>query len=78
MLLFLHKVLEHAWYLLGELNAVLNDVDRIVGNTAEIHEVMASGVTFNICKLMDLQFSGCFHTWSNKHENDERIYSKKK
>ncbi|XP_057248240.1 uncharacterized protein LOC130590220 [Beta vulgaris subsp. vulgaris] len=67
--------LQGAWIVMGDYNNVLNLEDRI-GSAVTLDEVGEFRQCVRDCKLMEMQMSGPFFTWSNKQEGEHRVFSK--
>ncbi|XP_026396164.1 uncharacterized protein LOC113290791 [Papaver somniferum] len=59
------------WVLLGDFNSLLVPSDKVGGASVLPHHYLGSGF-----KIMDLQFSGCFYTWSNFQQDGTMIRPK--
>ncbi|XP_075109235.1 uncharacterized protein LOC142181024 [Nicotiana tabacum] len=64
-----------AWEIMGDFNFVLSQKDKVGGKVtyAEIKEFKEC---MEQCGLQELKSSGCFYTWNNKHEEQDRVLSK--
>ncbi|KAL2905562.1 Tryptophan synthase alpha chain, partial [Bienertia sinuspersici] len=59
------------WLLMGDINCVLDYGERL-GSMVRQHEIDPGKTCFKECGLSDIAYTGCFYTWSNKQEAEER------
>ncbi|XP_056697506.1 uncharacterized protein [Spinacia oleracea] len=64
-----------AWVCMGDFNNLLN-LDERIGMPVRIGEVKPMRDCFSVCKLEDIKTAGCFFTWTNKQEGENRVMSK--
>ncbi|XP_056691798.1 uncharacterized protein [Spinacia oleracea] len=64
-----------AWVCMGDFNNLLN-LDERIGRPVRIGEVKPMRDCFSVCKLEDIKNAGCFFTWTNKQEGENRVMSK--
>ncbi|XP_048503083.1 uncharacterized protein LOC125498834 [Beta vulgaris subsp. vulgaris] len=69
------KVENKPWIVAGDFNCVLSRDERISSLVRE-SEIAPFRCCLNQCQLEDIKSSGCFYTWNNKQEGQDRVYSK--
>lgn len=60
---------------MGDFNSVLNLGERL-GYAVTLEEVAPFRQCTRACKVQDHPTSGPYHTWSNKQEGEQRVFSK--
>ncbi|XP_062089564.1 uncharacterized protein LOC133796097 [Humulus lupulus] len=63
------------WVLLGDFNATINIEEKVGVKVRTLHYEAFRECMID-CDLEDVQFNGCFHTWSNKQDPPDRIVAK--
>ncbi|KAL2943652.1 D-ribose pyranase, partial [Bienertia sinuspersici] len=53
-----------------------HDYGERLGSMVREQEIESGKTCFEECGLSDIAYTGCFYTWSNKQEDEERVYSK--
>ncbi|XP_048493649.1 uncharacterized protein LOC125494123 [Beta vulgaris subsp. vulgaris] len=69
------NVVNKSWIVVGDFNCVLSREERI-GNPVRENEMAPFRSCLAQCQLEDIKCSGCFYTWNNKNEGQDRVYSK--
>ncbi|XP_074283597.1 uncharacterized protein LOC141608138 [Silene latifolia] len=64
------------WMVYGDFNAIMAPHERIGGATVTNADVQPLIQTVQECELYELKGCGSYYTWNNKHEVDEKVYSK--
>ncbi|XP_074278228.1 uncharacterized protein LOC141601821 [Silene latifolia] len=64
------------WLVGGDFNSVMASDERIGGAPVTNAETRPMVQAVQDCNLVDLSAQGAFYTWSNKHEQDTRVYSR--
>ncbi|XP_019239635.1 PREDICTED: uncharacterized protein LOC109219618 [Nicotiana attenuata] len=60
---------------MGDFNSILSQEDR-VGSKVTYAEIKEFKECVEQCGLHELKSSGCFYTWSNKQEGQDRVLSR--
>ncbi|XP_074301196.1 uncharacterized protein LOC141632554 [Silene latifolia] len=71
-----HGSVDGPWIVRGDFNSIMASDERIGGAPVTNAEVRPMLQTVQDCKLADLSGQGAFYTWSNKHDNETRVYSR--
>ncbi|XP_074306326.1 uncharacterized protein LOC141641568 [Silene latifolia] len=71
-----HSKVSGPWLVGGDFNAVMARDERIGGAPVSNAEIQPMLQAIQDCNLVDLSARGSFFTWSNKHENDTKVYSR--
>ncbi|XP_062075481.1 uncharacterized protein LOC133779544 [Humulus lupulus] len=66
---------QEAWVVMGDFNEILNKEERL-GKRVKYSTATNFIDCIGECQLEDVKCSGCFYTWSNKQQGDDRICSK--
>lgn len=64
-----------AWAVMGDFNCVANWNERI-GSPVSYSKMRDFRQCIGTCDLHDLKSSGAFYTWTNKHTDNSRVYSR--
>lgn len=63
------------WIAIGDFSTVLN-LDERVGSVFKMHEIQPFGDCVLGCGLIDIKSSRRFYTWSNKQEEEHKVFSR--
>ncbi|XP_070026498.1 uncharacterized protein [Nicotiana sylvestris] len=64
------------WLVAGDFNAVMYQDDRIFGNPITYTEIKQYSECMHELFRTEVHWRGDYYTWSNKQQNNDRIYSK--
>ncbi|CAI9094684.1 OLC1v1030462C1 [Oldenlandia corymbosa var. corymbosa] len=64
------------WTLLGDFNCIVSVSERQNGRSVTFNDTMELQSLMATHHLTDMPYSGNFFTWSNKHQNGQRMCSK--
>ncbi|XP_062089161.1 uncharacterized protein LOC133795724 [Humulus lupulus] len=67
--------IDEAWMILGDFNEILYSKER-VGNKTNKKPSERFRYCLLHCQMEDLKYSGCFYTWNNKQQAEDRVCSK--
>ncbi|XP_062085364.1 uncharacterized protein LOC133791452 [Humulus lupulus] len=67
--------IEEPWMIVGDFNEILNYDERAGRRNHKKPSDSFKDCVVH-CQMEDLKFSGCFFTWNNKQQPEERIFSK--
>ncbi|XP_074299724.1 uncharacterized protein LOC141630876 [Silene latifolia] len=71
-----HRGINGPWMVCGDFNAILDYNERIGGAPVSYADVLPLAQVTQDCNLVDLNATGAFFTWNNKHEIDDKVYSR--
>ncbi|XP_074305914.1 uncharacterized protein LOC141641139 [Silene latifolia] len=71
-----HNDMQGAWLVGGDFNSIMAADERIGGAPVTRAEMRAMPMAICDCELYDLNSTGSFYTWNNKHEYEEKVYSR--
>ncbi|KAL2923715.1 hypothetical protein RDABS01_015206 [Bienertia sinuspersici] len=60
---------------MGDINCVVNFDERL-GSQVRLHEISPPRECFDECEVQDINYTGCFYTWTNKQNAAARVLSK--
>ncbi|XP_074289006.1 uncharacterized protein LOC141614149 [Silene latifolia] len=63
------------WIVMGDFNIVREMDERIEPNPPPVSEILAFNQCLLDCTLEDINSFGCEHTWTNKRESHDRVWS---
>ncbi|XP_060965421.1 uncharacterized protein LOC133034368 [Cannabis sativa] len=66
---------DERWILMGDFNAITTKEER-VGHRVKYYEEVEFIDCIQSCQLEDIKATGCFFTWTNKQQGQDRIFSK--
>ncbi|KAK7267347.1 hypothetical protein RIF29_20016 [Crotalaria pallida] len=64
------------WVLLGDFNCCLNIQEKLGGHQLDYSQIEGFRDFVFHCQLEDMKYGGCFYTWNNRQEGEDRIFSK--
>ncbi|KAG5548914.1 hypothetical protein RHGRI_014320 [Rhododendron griersonianum] len=64
------------WVVLGDFNAIKSPTEKVGGDRAWTSWMEEFNSCLQSTELVDLRFSGCYYTWSNKQLGDAHISTK--
>ncbi|XP_062104432.1 uncharacterized protein LOC133815631 [Humulus lupulus] len=67
--------IDDPWMVVGDYNEILYKHERIGKKVRKMADTACRDCMIS-CQQEDLKFLGCYFTWNNKQQNDERVYSK--
>jgi hypothetical protein len=69
------KVANNAWMICGDFNVIKNLAEKWGSDKLNSYEI-EFGQCLNDLEVLDLNFSGCFYTWTNKSEEPRFVVTK--
>lgn len=68
--------IQSPWDVLGDLNVTLTHEERLKGGEPVFESTEELENFTSLCELVDLNYTGVFHTWCNKQEGLARVNAK--
>ncbi|XP_070005445.1 uncharacterized protein [Nicotiana sylvestris] len=61
-----------AWAIMGDFKSIVLSQEDRVGSKVTYVEIKEFKECVEYCRLQEMKSSGCFYTWSNKQEGQDR------
>lgn len=65
-----------SWMVAGDFNNMLSPYERVGSSPVSLAEIKDFRECLVDCSLKDMRWRGCKLTWSNKHVDGSRVWSK--